>query len=290
MFRPLFIAALACFLVTSCARQDTPAPAAGAPPAAAPAGGATPNPAPDQPAAAQPAQAAPAPVSEPTAAAPAITTPPPQRKAAPRTTAAKPMAAAPADREPAAAPDAEPAHQPPPEPQFREITIPAGRTISITLATAVASDTSKVEDAVRGTLASPIVVDDTTVVPAGARLTGTVIEANSSGRVAGKASVKFRFNRLDVRSELHDINTAPIIQEADSSKGDDVKKGAIGAGVGAVVGGIVGGGKGAAIGAGAGGAGAVLATKGREVRLPSGTKVTTTLENALTITVPIEKH
>ena len=66
-----------------------------------------------------------------------------------------------------------------------------------------------------------------------------------------------------------------------------MKKGGIGAGVGAIVGGIVGGGKGAAIGAGVGGAGAVLATMGKEVSLPLGTTVTTTLQEPLTVLVPL---
>jgi hypothetical protein len=99
--------------------------------------------------------------------------------------------------------------------------------------------------------------------------------------------VAFRFDRLTVRGEHHDITTARIAREADANRKDDVKKGGIGAAAGAIVGGIVGGGKGAAIGAGAGGAGAVLATRGREVRLEAGTVVTTRLTAPLTVLVPI---
>ena len=166
------------------------------------------------------------------------------------------------------------------------MTIPAGRTISVRLTTPIASDTSKVEDSVRGTLARAIVIDGATVVPAGAELTGTVTEANESGRVKGRASVAFQFERLVVRDETHNIRTARIARAAEADRKGDLTKGGIGAGVGAIVGGIVGGGKGAAIGAGAGGAGAVLATKGKEVRLPAGTTVTTTLQQALTVSVP----
>jgi len=158
--------------------------------------------------------------------------------------------------------------------------------MSVTLTTSVASDTSKVEDAVQGTLAKPIVVSGATVVPAGARVTGTVLEANQSGRVKGRASIAFRFNRLIVRDETHDIRTARITREAEASQREDLKKGGIGAGVGAIVGGVVGGGKGAVIGAGAGGAGAVLATKGNEIRLAVGTTVTTTLQDPVKVSVP----
>jgi hypothetical protein len=140
-----------------------------------------------------------------------------------------------------------------PEPQFLEITIPAATALAVTLSTPVASDTSKVEDQVRGTLSSPIVVHDVTAVPAGAEVVGTVRGATRSGRVKGRASIAFRFDQLRVRNESVAMHTATISRQAAASHGKDLKSGAIGGGAGAIVGGIVGGGKGAAIGAGVGG-------------------------------------
>jgi hypothetical protein len=58
------------------------------------------------------------------------------------------------------------------------------------------------------------------------------------------------------------------------------------AAVGAIIGAIAGGGKGAAIGAGAGGAagaGAQVITKGQRVKIPSETRLTFTLENAVSL-------
>jgi hypothetical protein len=52
----------------------------------------------------------------------------------------------------------------PPKPQFREVTLPAGTALSVRLTTPLASDTSNVEDNVRGTLTSPIVVAGLTAV------------------------------------------------------------------------------------------------------------------------------
>jgi hypothetical protein len=170
----------------------------------------------------------------------------------------------------------------------REVTIPANTRLSVTLSTPVASDASRVEDVVLGSLAQPLVVSGTTVLPAGSELRGTVLQSTRSGRVKGKASIAFRFDRVTVRGEPLVIQTARIAREATSSSGSDVKKGAIGGGVGAIVGGIAGGGTGAAIGAAAGATGTVLATRGNEVRLPAGTTVTTTLQKPLTILVPIE--
>lgn len=274
-------AAAAGVLVIAC--SGSPAPAGGenaAAPAAQPASpAAQPEPATSSN---PPANAAPGAAQESAKAAAAA--------AAPPSAAAARDASTDAARGPApAAPVAPAAPAPPPAPAFREVTIPAGRALSIALTTAVASDTSQVEDPVVGSLAKPVVVSGSTAIPEGAEVTGAVLEANRSGRVKGLASVAFRFNRLVVRGETHEIHTARITREAKADRKDDVKKGAIGAGVGAVVGGIVGGGKGAAIGAGAGGTGAVLATRGDEVRLPAGTTVSTTLQEPLTITVPAKK-
>ena len=151
----------------------------------------------------------------------------------------------------------------------------------------MASDTSQVEDTVRGTLAQPIVIGGETVVPAGADLAGTVTESSRSGRVKGRALVAFVFDRLTVGGESHRIEATRVAREADASTKDDVKKGALGAGAGAIVGGIAGGGKGAAIGAAVGGTGTVLVTRGKEVRLPAGSTVHTSLRSPLTVRVPV---
>ena len=47
-----------------------------------------------------------------------------------------------------------------------------------------------------------------TVVPAGAEVVGTVLEADQSGRVKGRASIAFRFDRLSAGSETYVIRTA----------------------------------------------------------------------------------
>jgi hypothetical protein len=157
----------------------------------------------------------------------------------------------------------------------------------VTLMSAIASDTSHVEDPVSGKVNKPIVVSGVTVVPAGAEVTGSVLEAKESGRVKGRATVVFQFDRLVVGGESHRIQTTPITREANPKKGDDAKKGAVGGGVGAIVGGIAGGGTGAAVGAAVGATGAVLGTKGKELELPPGTTVATRLSAPLTVMVQV---
>jgi hypothetical protein len=177
------------------------------------------------------------------------------------------------------------------KPQFRAVTIPAGTALHVKLTSDAASDTSKVEDAVRGELTQPITVDDTTVVPAGTSIRGTVLEAVRSGRVEGRARLAIGFDRLVVGDETLNIRTSRINEEAEPTKREDAKKVGIGAAAGAVVGAIAGGKKGAAVGtavgAGAGG-GVVAATRGDEVHLAAGTTVTTKLQDALTINVAVK--
>jgi hypothetical protein len=207
--------------------------------------------------------------------------------------ASAPPASAPPASAPAPAPperaEAPPTPKPaaPPAPQFRDVTIPAGTKLNVTVLSTLASNTSKIEDPVRGSLAEAVVVSGQTVLPKGAELSGSVTDVKQSGRVKGKAALAFHFDSLSARKETHRIQTAPVTIEAEGSTKKDVKKGGIGAGVGAIVGGIAGGGSGAAIGAVVGGAGTVLATKGDEVQVASGTLVPVLVQEGLTVRVPI---
>jgi hypothetical protein len=195
----------------------------------------------------------------------------------------------PADGAAATGTAAEPAvPEEPPAPTYREVTLPAGTTLRLELASAVASDTSQVEDAVRATLRQAVVVDGQTVLPVGTELSGVVTEVARSGRVQGRARVAYRFNSLRYDDERYPIQTAAIAHQAAATKGEDAKKIGIGAGVGAAEGALLGGGSGAAKGAaigGAAGTGAVLATRGEEVRRGPGADVNARLTSPLTIRV-----
>jgi hypothetical protein len=115
-----------------------------------------------------------------------------------------------------------------------------------------------------------------------------VTDVARSGRVKGLARVAYRFSSLRYDSERYPIATAPISHQAKATKKKDATKIGVGAGVGAAVGAIFGGGGGAAKGAaigGAAGTGAVLATRGDEVRLGPGADVNTRLTAPLVVRV-----
>jgi len=211
-----------------------------------------------------------------------------QAKAATATTGEAPSAPAPPEAPAVRAPD-----DTAKRPEFREVTVPAGTVLRLTLATPVASDTSHVEDAVRATLRSPVTAEGFQALPAGTLVLGHVTSAQRSAKVKGRASIGVRFNTIDLPGDggRESIRTGTIVRVAPATKKKDAAKIGIGAGAGAVIGGIIGGGsgaaKGAAIGGGAG-TGAVLATRGEEVRLPAGTPLSVTLTAPLTVRVPVK--
>lgn len=176
-------------------------------------------------------------------------------------------------------------------PVYRDIVIPAGTTLPLSLTTALASDTSAVEDKVTATLTSPVAVNGRDVLVAGTHVTGAVTGVESSGRVKGRAMIAFRFTSLRAGDQDYDVQSAAVSRTAAATKTKDATKIGIGAGAGAVLGGILGGKKGAAEGAAVGGGagtGVVLATKGDEIRLAAGTDVTSQLTAPLTIRIPVK--
>jgi hypothetical protein len=177
-------------------------------------------------------------------------------------------------------------------PEYREVTLPAGTALALRLSSDVASDTSQVEDAVQATLREDVTLDGGAVLPAGTELVGRVTDVERSGRVKGRARVAFRFTMLRHDDDEYDVRSEAIERMAEATKGEDATKIGIGAGAGAVLGAVLGGGsgaaKGAAIGAAAG-TGAVLATRGEEVRLAIGDPVDTRLTAPLPVRIRLRR-
>ena len=174
--------------------------------------------------------------------------------------------------------------------EFREVTVPAGTVLPVELQTSVGSDTSHVEDSVRGRLRRAVTVGGVQVLPAGAPVSGHVTAAERAARVKGRARVAFRFTTIDPPGDAERLSmrTDTIARLAPATKKRDAAQIGGGAAGGAIIGGILGGGDGAAKGAaigGAAGTGVVLSTRGKEVRVPAGTPVSVRLAAPLTIRV-----
>ena len=115
-------------------------------------------------------------------------------------------------------------------PQYREVTIPAGTPLRLELSSAVASDSSQVEDAVRAELRQPIAIDGHDVLPAGTNVSGRVTAVERPSGVKGGVSVAFQFDSLSAGREEYVINTAAITRQAEATGGEDATKIAFGAG------------------------------------------------------------
>jgi hypothetical protein len=166
------------------------------------------------------------------------------------------------------------------------VTIPSGKVLTVRLADAVGSKLSQAGQSFGGSLAKPVEVDGETVIPAGARVSGEVVDAKPLGRFAGGALLQLRLNSVSIDGEQMPVQTATFTQ---TIKGKGKRTAVLaggGAGLGALIGGLAGGGKGAAIGAAAG-AGAGTAgtafTGNKEIVLPAESAVPFTLKASLKV-------
>jgi hypothetical protein len=171
-------------------------------------------------------------------------------------------------------------------PVVRELTVPQGTLLHLKLTTAVASDTTRVEEPIGAELTEPISIGGRTAIPSGSKVSGVVTAADGAARVKGRARLVLGFTSVNIGGTRYDMKAEPVSQLADATKGEDATKIGVGAGAGAAIGAVLGGKKGAAEGAAVGGGagtGVVLATKGNEVRFAAGTDVSTRLTAPLTV-------
>jgi hypothetical protein len=162
--------------------------------------------------------------------------------------------------------------------------IPSGTVLRLSLTDTLDSRDSSAGDRFAGSLAEAVVIDGLTLLPKGTLLHGRVIDAQGSGKVKGRASIRLELTDIVQGARTVNITTEAFAAEADSQQKRDTGIIAGGAGVGAVVGAIAGGKKGAAIGAiagGGGGTGVVLATKGKEIHYGPETQLNFTLANSV---------
>jgi len=162
------------------------------------------------------------------------------------------------------------------------LVVPADTVLTVRLGDAVGSKISQPGQAFSGTLADAVLVGSKTALPAGASVTGTVVDAKPLGRFKGGAALELQLTSVGGYS----VQTVAVTETA-KGKG---KRTAVavggGAGLGALIGGLAGGGKGAAIGAlagaGAGTAGAAF-TGNKDILLPAESALSFKLAQPLTI-------
>ncbi|MBI5281246.1 MAG: hypothetical protein HY858_06135 [Candidatus Solibacter usitatus] len=220
-------------------------------------------------------------VAEPVVAAAVV--PPAAAAPVPQPEAAMEVRAAPAA---VAQPAAKPVRQP------QTATIPAGTLITVRLRDGLSSRSAQDGTNFSATLDHPLIVDGMVISERGTEQRGRVVEVARAGRVKGRSVLALELIELNTADgQKVDIRTEAVRKEEESGVKDDAKRAAVAAGIGAAIGAIFGGGKGAAIGAGAGGAagaGAAVLTRGKDVELPSETRLTFRLKEPVVLTEKID--
>ncbi len=168
------------------------------------------------------------------------------------------------------------------------VTLNAGTLLQVRLVDGLTTERNVAGDTFTGTLDQELVADGFIIAERGARVEGRVVTSDRAGRVRGVASLTVELTRVRLSDgQWVRLATDPFERRAEATHRDDAMKVGAGAALGAIIGAIAGGGKGAAIGAGAGtaaGAGTVIATRGKPATLPSETRLTFRLRNAVTVT------
>jgi len=172
----------------------------------------------------------------------------------------------------------------PPETKAGPMVLPAGTSVTVRLGQAVGSKISQSGQSFSATLANPVEVAGAVAIPAGARASGTVVDAEPLGHFAGGARLQLQLTSISVNGSNQPIQTASIVRVL---KGKGKRTGIMaggGAALGAIIGGLAGGGKGAAVGAlaggGAGTAGGAM-TANKEIVLPAEAALTFKLQQPL---------
>jgi hypothetical protein len=176
---------------------------------------------------------------------------------------------------------------PAPPPPPAKVTVPDGTVLSIRMTDGVDSERNQVGDTFHGSLDSPVVVGDRTVIPSGADVQGRVVDVKSAGRFAGNAALVLELTQVAYNGNTYPIHSNQWSKSSVGKGKATAAKVGGGAALGALIGGLAGGGKGAAIGAtvGAGaGTGVSAAGHGEQIKLGPEAVVNFQLQSPVTVT------
>jgi len=166
------------------------------------------------------------------------------------------------------------------------VMVDAGTVLTVTLDQTVGTKENNSGDRFEASLAEPVTVNGTTVLPQGTKASGTVVTAQAAGHVKGGAELGLTLDSLTVNGTKYSIQTSEYTQQGKGRGKRTAVGGGGGAAFGAIVGALAGGGKGAAVGAlaggGAGTAGAAY-TGQRDIRLPAETRLHFKLKQPVSI-------
>ncbi len=175
---------------------------------------------------------------------------------------------------------------PPPPPAPKKLIIDQGTQLTVRLIDPIDSEKNQTGDTFHATLNAPLTSDGEEAVPAGVEVTGHLVQVKSAGKFAGQSEVVLQLDSIASGGRTYSLQTDQYKKQGSSRGKNTAEKVGGGAAIGAVIGALAGGGKGAAIGAAAGagvGGGVQAATKGQQIKLPSETVLSFTLQAPITV-------
>lgn len=134
------------------------------------------------------------------------------------------------------------------------LLIPAGTPITVRLQNSLSSRYSTPGERFEAVLDEPIVVDDHTVLPTGARVMGHVVAARRSGRLRHPGELALTLDSVTIGDRNVPLETSNVVARGVSHKKRNLGWIGGGTGGGALIGALAAGGKGALIGSGIGAA------------------------------------
>lgn len=179
-----------------------------------------------------------------------------------------------------------PANAAPPQPVYQNVTLSAGTDIPIRITETLDSQTTQSGTPFSGVVTREIDANGFVAIPAGAAVSGTVVEAKDATHFKGNSILSLALTSVRRNGSTLPITTDTYTVDGKGRGMNSVEKIGGGAAIGALLGGIFGGGQGAAIGAAAGGGGGAALqgfTRGQQVQIPSETVIRFQLANSLTV-------
>ncbi len=180
-------------------------------------------------------------------------------------------------------------------------TAPRGTNFEVVTTSTINSMSARVGDTFTASLDENLIIDSKVVIPSGSEMIGQITYVESAGRIGKNALMDIRFNSVklpngervpinakiltsDESGVLRGGKKSNIVLKATGTAAGSTAAGAVaGTSAGAILGSVAGGALfGTAVG-GLVGVGYAMYRKGKNIILPSGTKLGVTLEQPLTI-------